>query len=442
MELLPYQQEPCAKLTEILREKGSALDASDTGTGKTYTAVQVAVNLGIPVGIICPKAVIPSWQRVCKSAGLEPTFILNYEKLARGNTDYVIKVSNKFMWAFQGLLIWDECHRCKSPTSLNARMMMAAWDTKTLRCLCLSATAAQSPMDMRALGYVLGIHKNYNFWHWVVANGAKKNRWNGFEWRGSPEQLAAIHHHIFPDRGVRLKIKDLGTAFPDNLIIAEPLEMANTRELARVYEGAEEALAELEMTKADDWPNAMTIILRARQQAELLKVSLLVEMTKDLLDEGKSVVIFCNFNDTIDLLSAHLDTKCIIRQQPPEERQQNLDDFQSNKSRVILANIQAGGVGISLHDTDGGFPRVALLCPTYTAVDLKQALGRCHRAGGKSPVIQRLIYASGTVEEKVCQKVAAKLNNIELVNDDEVSDNLKWKSNTQNESTPSTAPAA
>ena len=378
---------------------------------------------------------------MCASEGLKPDFIINYERLARGNTPYLLRDERQYTWDYGGLLIWDEVHRCKSPKSLNAKMLSAAWDTKRLRCLCLSATAAQNPMDMRALGYVLGLHKNYNFWHWVVANGAKRNRWNGFDWRGSLSQLEAIHKHIFPERGVRLRIKDLGAAFPENLVIAEPLEMTNTRDLVQIYEGAQEALAELATKAEADWPNAMTIILRARQQAELLKVPLLVEMAQDLKDEGKSVVIFVNFNDTIDLLKHHLGTECVIRQQEAEERQANLDAFQSNKSWIILCNIQAGGVGISLHDTDGAHPRVALLCPTYNAVDLQQALGRCYRSGGKSPVIQRLIYASGTVEEKVCQRVNAKLNNISLINDDEVSDTLKWN-HTPKEHTPSTAPAA
>jgi superfamily II DNA or RNA helicase len=79
--------------------------------------------------------------------------------------------------------------------------------------------------------------------------------------------------------------------------------------------------------------------------------------------------------------------------------------------------IQAGGLGVSLHDLKGNHPRVSLLTPTDNAVELKQALGRVHRSCGKSKSIQRIIFAAGTVEDKVCVSVRRKLGNIGTVND-------------------------
>lgn len=444
MALLSYQEEPCARLTKILLEKGSALDASDTGVGKTYCAVHAAIRLGLPVGIICPKAVIPSWERVCKAEGLKPEFIVNYETIVRGGTDYVFRTHKKFTWNFAGLVIWDEVQRCKSYDSLNSKLLVAAWDTQIIRCLCLSATAFQNPIEMRALGFALGLHKNYDFWQFCFKNGAKKDRWGGLSWRGTENQLEEIHKKIFPERGVRVRIKDLpdGT-FPGNMIIAEALEIENKKEIDEAYAEAQKELDELCQKEILDTASAFTIMLRARQKAEVLKVPLLVEMAKDLLEEGKSVIVFANFNATLELLAGYLKTDCIIRGQKAEERQKNLDEFQNNSSRIILCNIQAGGVGISLHDTGGSNPRSVLVCPTYSAMDLRQALGRAYRAGCKSPVVQKLIYAAGTVEERVCAKVQAKLNNIDRLNDNEVSP-LIWnkKSDTTQDSTPNSAPAA
>lgn len=422
MALLDYQVEPCRILTKILAEKGSALDASETGTGKTFTAIHVAKNLGLPCAIVCPKSVIPAWERACKLEGLEPIFILNYEKLVRGTTDVVFKEGNKFIWNFAGLIIWDEVQRCKSHYSLNSRLLSAAWDTKFIRCLCLSATAAQNPLEMRSLGQVLGLHKGHDFWHWIYKYGARKNRFNGFEWKGNPAQLEEIHKGIFPARGVRIRIKDLPEgSFPENKIMAEAYAIPEVGKLNEEYAAAEMALAELREKAENDGLSAMTIILRARQKAELLKVPILVELAEDLLAEGKSIVVFISFNKTIELLQKYLKTDCIIKHQDAEERQKNIDDFQSNKSKIILCNMMAGGTGLSLHDLEGGHPRVVLLSPTYNAVDMRQALGRAHRAGGRSPVLQKLIYAAGTVEEKVCAKVQTKLNNIDIINDLELS---------------------
>jgi hypothetical protein len=395
MALLPYQVGPCELLTKVLAEKGSALDASDTGTGKTFVAVNAAKRLGIPVGIVCPKAVIPSWERVCKLEGLKPAFILNYEKIVRGNTGFVFREGKKFTWNFAGIVIWDEVQRCKAHSSLNSRLLISAWETKLIRCLCLSATAFQNPLDMRALGFALGIHNNFNFWKFAFENGARRDRWGGFAWKGSTGQLEAIHKKIFPDRGVRVRIKELGKAFPENKIIAEALEVGDPDKLNKIYEDAQKELDDLKEKKKNDYPSAMVIMLRARQQAEILKVPVLVEQAKDLLEEGKSCIIFTNFNATLDLLSKYLETDCVIKEQDAVERQKNIDDFQSNKSRIIICNIQAGGVGLSLHDLSGDAPRVVLLCPTWNAVDLRQALGRAHRGGRQE---------SGDSETDLCER--------------------------------------
>lgn len=58
----------------------NTLDGSSTGCGKTVVACYVAKMLGFPVAVICPKAVITSWERELKEFGIEPVFVLNYEK--------------------------------------------------------------------------------------------------------------------------------------------------------------------------------------------------------------------------------------------------------------------------------------------------------------------------------------------------------------------------
>ena len=82
MPLWPHQIQALESLRNTINSRGAALDASDTGTGKTYVAAHLAKELGLPVGIIAPKAVLPSWARVLKEVGVTPTFLLNYEKLS------------------------------------------------------------------------------------------------------------------------------------------------------------------------------------------------------------------------------------------------------------------------------------------------------------------------------------------------------------------------
>jgi hypothetical protein len=85
--------------------------------------------------------------------------------------------------------------------------------------------------------------------------------------------------------------------------------------------------------------------------------------------------------------------------------------------------IQAGGVGVSLHAVGDKRMRVALISPTFNAVQLKQALGRVHRAGGNTN-IQKIVYLAGTCEERAMNNVRAKLNSLSLLNDSDLSDSI------------------
>ena len=90
--------------------------------------------------------------------------------------------------------------------------------------------------------------------------------------------------------------------------------------------------------------------------------------------------------------------------------------FQRNEIHVVIANIQAGGVGVSLHDPEGQRSRLSIISPTFSAADLRQALGRVHRSGGAAS-IQKICFAAGTCEEHTAKICAAKLAQIDLLND-------------------------
>jgi hypothetical protein len=59
--------------------------------------------------------------------------------------------------------------------------------------------------------------------------------------------------------------------------------------------------------------------------------------------------------------------------------------------------------------------------PTPSVFDLKQVLGRVHRAGGKSKSVQYLVYSAGVpIEESMCEKLDSKLKQMDTLNDGEV----------------------
>ena len=277
-----------------------------------------------------------------------------------------------------------------------------------IKCLVLSATIADKINFFGPVGYVLGWYTDIDkFKIWLN----KKAKDTGFT------LSKTIHHKLFPFYGSRMRIAELGDLFPHNQILPECYDMDNAQEIEGQYRIIQIALADLREAKA----NAgciLEIILRARQMIEMLKYPTFCELIDDHLESGLSVVVFVNFNDTMNKLAQTFETTSVIHGKQTEiERLKVIDDFQSNKTNIIIANIKAGGVGISLHDIHGGHPRVSIISPTWSAQDTMQTLGRIHRAEGKTPAIQKFVFCAGTIEEYICDKLREKLDDMSMIND-------------------------
>jgi superfamily II DNA or RNA helicase len=163
-------------------------------------------------------------------------------------------------------------------------------------------------------------------------------------------------------------------------------------------------------------PHILVEILRARQLAEAAKVPDVISMVEDANGEGYSVAVFVNFVDTVKALAASFpDASCIVGGQSAMVREENVQRFQTNQTRVVICNIAAGGVGVSLHDEHGGHPRMSLISPTFNVKDYIQTLGRIHRANAKSPATQRVLVASKTIEEKIIDSMEKKRHSLETL---------------------------
>ena len=91
----------------------------------------------------------------------------------------------------------------------------------------------------------------------------------------------------------------------DSEIIAEcySMEDESTQKINKYYKEMQEELAKLNKKikkENKDSVNRLTAILRARQQIELVKVPLFLEMIEDGIESGMSVVVFVNFTETLN----------------------------------------------------------------------------------------------------------------------------------------------
>lgn len=431
--LRSYQQEHAGKIYDVLINNKGALDGSDTGTGKTYVALSVAKKANMFPIVVTPRAVIPGWKSVAKLFRLD-MFVSNYEQYKNGNTEYlsftqtkrkrgnaVIQVKN-FKWDVpeNALIIFDEVHRCKDWNSQNAKMLKTAAD-QDLNILCLSATVGDNPVHFSAVGRAIRLFINDGkFWSWMYSRGVKKNPWGGFYFSNKARDLylPRIHKEIYA-RGSRISIQDLGDKFPKNTVIADCYDMGtkSAKEINKLYSEMDSELVQLDDLVTHDKEHQLVANMRARQEIELLKVPTFIELAHDHVEEGMSVALFVNFTETIHALAKRLKINCIIDGSIIDDaREQNRKNFQSDRERIILCNIKAGGVGISLHDINGKYPRIGIISPTYSAIDLVQTLGRLPRDGARSKVIQKIVFCANTIEEQVAENVRRKIENIKLIN--------------------------
>jgi superfamily II DNA or RNA helicase len=431
-KLFDYQKEHSEKLITSLLVNGYAKDGSDTGTGKTVVALTVARRLGLSPFVICPKSVVPSWKEWMDKFSFSSAEVFNYEKIRNGNTEFYSKnkqTKRAGKWLLdpaKALLIFDEDHRCKSAKSENSKLMIAAKE-RGIPTLSLGATSCSNPIEMRALGYLLDMHTDTGWWNWCLKNGCKRGVFGGLTFKGYASVLKRLHDHIYKEgRGSRIRIKDLPPgSFPDNVILADGYDLGEVRkDVDLIYSDLKAELDALAARKEEDEDTPLNIQLRARQEVELYKVPIFEELAKDAIESGNSVVVFVNFRATMEALTKRLSgvakLSFVYGAQDMGTRHSEIKKFQRDETRICICIMQAGGTGVSLHDERGDYPRVSLISPSFSAIDLRQALGRIHRATGVTPSIQKIVFANDTVEMRVCEAVRAKLNNIDLINDDEM----------------------
>lgn len=453
MTLLEPQVAHAETLLTSLYLNGIAADLSETGCGKTYVATYLAKKMNVPTVVICPKSVIPTWLKVMTSAGIAPNAIVNYEKLMRGNmTQYMsydkVKLRNDFIpthdamnikFPANALIIVDEVHKCKGAKSLNGSFLIAC-KKAGYKLLIMSATSATNPLEMKAFGYATNLHDYGNFSRWCSTVGAEFNPRHGgltvdLKSNALKDGMKWVHNNLFKVQNVasRLTREGMKAMFPDNRIMAECFDMgSNTEKIQAIYEYMDAEIARLDDRSQGYKVHVFSEMMKARRLSEILKVPTLVDMVEDLYNEQVSPVVFVNFEDTMlslqNRLSSYGDEIGVIKGgQSAKERERHIDEFQDNKRRIMLVNLAAGNAGISLHDLKGGFPRHSIVSPSYSAINLVQALGRIHRAEGKSPCLQKIIFAANTIEEQCCRKVQSKLDNLDLLNDgDLVGDIRIW----------------
>ena len=493
-KLLNYQIPHLQNLIFSIQRNNVVLDSSDTGTGKTYTAIALCKQLNLKPLVVCPKSVVYNWHNICNIFDIVPLGIVNYETLKRNKYYHdmenftediretcpyiniikadkldittnlpirdkngnIKKIIQRIDWNLPNntLIIYDEAHvgknaLCAPKPSINAKLIVSIKTVldqvkvnpnKKIYCLILSATPTDKPDRFDVILHLFDLYRPY----------VKKSYKQYLKSLGDNNDIIMrkIHTILYPLRASRMKISDIpsGTFMKNDVqavIYPVSQEIANSvEEQHRIIHEAMNSLRE----KGDS--DGLGAIIRAQNKIEVLKTGVIVNECVQYLQENKSIVIFINFNNSKQVIVDKLLESGIINldkigfidgNQTISERNDTVKKFQNDELYVLLAHIKAGGVGISLHDIKGDRQRVTLINSNWSAIDLKQALGRIYRAGAKTDSIQRIVYCKSfdtsnlsrsntltmSIEEKIANNINEKLKNIEILNNSDLTCALK-----------------
>ena len=460
--LFDYQQNSAFTLTKALERKGVrlAVDTSDTGLGKTWVALSVMMALGEkPFAIVCPANVVDKWERIATNDpfNLEPEFIVSYETIRnknKANKDLIIRHDRKwknktitnYTWqAYEDcILIFDEAHRCMRKGTLNSQLLYAAVTHENIKVLALSATLCKSPLEMQVIGYGLGLHNYKDWWQWLAKMGCTKGFFGGMEFdTGSPDRsptakqmkardsLELIHKHIYPLRGTGITKKEAFKNMPENRIMPEVIPTS--------YKSVKSYVKEIERLTLEDQKRAdekeqdvssLVYNIRDHQETEIGKVEYMAEHARHLLDQGNSVILFVNYHLTIEALTKLIDDReylILSGKTKKKDRDATIKCFQINRIPLLICQNQTASEAIDLDDIDGKHPRCVLISPSYSERNLLQILGRAHRITTKSVVMQWILFAQGTIEERMCDMVQSKLDNLSLLQEGSFMNTLRLK---------------
>ena len=136
------------------------------------------------------------------------------------------------------------------------------------------------------------------------------------------------------------------------------------------------------------------------------KYERLIEILAEHAEAGRKVVVYSYFRQTIDdVCTLAGGAPRITGDTSGAQRQQIIDEFSSSPTaRVLVSQIEAGGLGINLQAA-----QVVILMEAQFKPSIEwQAIARVHRMGQSRSVMVHRLLARDTIEERLVQLIEEK----------------------------------
>ena len=150
-----------------------------------------------------------------------------------------------------------------------------------------------------------------------------------------------------------------------------------------------------------------TKLTQVRQVLAEEKTSHTIELAENIIEQGKKVIIFCNFTKSLETICEHFG-KAAVRldgSMSKIQRQDSVDRFQEDeKVKVFVGNIKAAGVGITLTAAEA----VIMNDLSFLPSDHSQSEDRAYRYGQKNNVLVYYPIFENTIEGIIYDILNAK----------------------------------
>ncbi len=429
--LRPYQQQGVNWL-QHLRENGlGGLLADDMGLGKTAQTIahivieEAAGRLDQPVLVVVPTTLVPNWTaeltrfaphiRVVVLHGLDRhekrrdlsgvhVAITTYTVLTRD-----IEEMAALPWH---MVVLDEAQAIKSASS---KATHAVCRLETRHRICLSGTPIENNLGELWSQFaflmpgLLGQRKSFN------------RRFRGpIEKDGDQVRRRQLSTRIRPFILRRTK-SAVATELPPKHTILRRITLApDQRELyetirATMHERVTEGIAERGIGQSHILVLDALLKLRqvccdprlvklpsARLTGTSSKLDDLLEMTGEMIAEGRRVLLFSQFTSMLDLMKPPLTAAGIPFVElrgDTADRGEPVRRFEAGEVPLFLISLKAGGRGLNLTSAD----TVIHYDPWWNPAVEDQASDRAHRIGQTKSVFVYKLIAADTVEERIVE---------------------------------------
>lgn len=403
---LNHQREAIQKLVENKRY----ILADDMGLGKTTSTIIAVLETGAKkVLIICPATLKINWKREIenytkKSVSIaegknfsseEDFVIINYD-IIKNFHDTKRKNESQILGANFDLVVVDEAHYIKNAQAQRTKLINDIVKNVDRLWLLTGTPMTSRPIDYYNLLSLVDSPVAKNWMAYVI------RYCEGYQFRVGPRKvwnvMGASNLEELRDRTSNLllrRLKEDVLDLPDKIITPVYLRL-KSKEYEEVM-GEYYNWYEKNPEESKSLTVQFTKLTKVRQIIADEKINQTIELAENIVEQGKKVIIFCNFTNSLNKICEHFGKSAVKLDgsMSKMERQESVDNFQNNeKVKVFVGNIKAAGVGITLTAGEA----VIMNDLSFLPSDHSQAEDRAYRYGQKNNVLVYYPIFENTIE--------------------------------------------